>query len=203
MRDIVALGRERTIEQDATFAFRIIVDIAIKALSKAINDPTTAVLSIDQLHRMLRVVGRRHLHDDVLCNASGEVRVVFRTPNWDDFVQLACKEIRIYGAENFQVARRLRAMLMDLLKALPESRRPALREELELLDWSLEQLQFEPRDLAVARTPDLQGLGGSLRAVAHELGPRSTVRIVPRALWSGYRAMSAFLLEADMAPPPR
>jgi hypothetical protein len=39
-----------------------------------------------------------------------------------------------------------------------------LREELELLDWSLEQLQFEPRDLAVARTPDLQGLGGSLRA---------------------------------------
>ena len=55
-------------------------------------------------------------------------------------------------------------MLMDLLKALPESRRPALQEELELLDWSLEQLQFEPRDLAVARTPDLQGLGGSLRA---------------------------------------
>ena len=158
------MGRERTIEQDATFAFRIIVDIAIKALSKAINDPTTAVLSIDQLHRMLRVVGRRRLHDDVLCNASGQVRVVFRTPNWDDFVQLACREIRIYGAENFQVARRLRAMLMDLLKALPESRRPALQEELELLDWSLEQLQFEPRDLAVARTPDLQGLGGSLRA---------------------------------------
>jgi uncharacterized membrane protein len=164
LRGTVALGRERTIEQDATFAFRIIVDIAIKALSKAINDPTTAVLSIDQLHRMLRVVGRRHLHDDVVRNASGQVRVVFRTPNWDDFVQLACREIRIYGAENFQVARRLRAMLMDLLKALPESRRPALQEELELLDWSLKQLQLEPRDLAVACTPDLQGLGGSLRA---------------------------------------
>ena len=102
MRETVALGRERTIDQDATFAFRIIVDIAIKALSKAINDPTTAVLSIDQLHRMLRVVGRRRLHDDVLCNASGQVRVVFRTPNWDDFVQLACREIRIYGAENFR-----------------------------------------------------------------------------------------------------
>jgi uncharacterized membrane protein len=113
---------------------------------------------------MLRVVGRRHLHDDFVRNASGQVRVVFRTPNWDDFVQLACKEIRIYGAENFQVARRLRAMLMDLLKALPESRRPALQEELELLDWSLKQLRLEPRDLAVARTPDLQGLGGSLRA---------------------------------------
>ena len=41
------MGRERTIEQDATFAFRVIVDIAIKALSSAINDPTTAVLAID------------------------------------------------------------------------------------------------------------------------------------------------------------
>jgi uncharacterized membrane protein len=163
LRETVALGRERTIEQDATFAFRIIVDIAIKALSKAINDPTTAVLSIDQLHRMLRVVGRRYLHDDVLRSASGQVRVVFRTPNWEDFVQLACREIRIYGAENFQVARRLRAMLLDLLQALSESRRSALQEELELLDWSLEQLRLEPRDLVVACTPDLQGLGGSLR----------------------------------------
>ena len=62
----VAFGRERTIEQDATFSFRIIVDIAIKALSRAINDPTTAVLALDQLHRLLRAVGRRHLHDDVI-----------------------------------------------------------------------------------------------------------------------------------------
>jgi uncharacterized membrane protein len=164
LRETVAVGRERTIEQDATFAFRIIVDIAIKALSKAINDPTTAVLAIDQLHRMLRVVGHRHLHGDVLADGSGKVRVVFRTPNWEDFVQLACREIRVCGVENFQVARRLRAMLLDLLNALPEARRAALREELELLDWSLEQLKFEPRDLALARTPDLQGLGGSLRA---------------------------------------
>ena len=163
MRDSRSWARAHS-EHDATFAFRIIVDVAIKALSKAINDPTTAVLSIDQLHRMLRVVGRRNLHDDFLRNASGQARVVFRTPNWDDFVQLACREIRIYGAANFQVARRLRAMLLDLLQALPENRRPALREELELLDWSLGRLQLEPRDLAVACTPDLQGLGGSLRA---------------------------------------
>jgi uncharacterized membrane protein len=47
LRAQVAFGRERTIEQDSTFAFRVIVDIATKALSKAINDPTTAVLAID------------------------------------------------------------------------------------------------------------------------------------------------------------
>ena len=66
LRAQVAFGPERTIEQDSTFAVRVIVDIAIKALSPAINDPTTAVLAIDQLNRLLRLVGARHLHDDVL-----------------------------------------------------------------------------------------------------------------------------------------
>ena len=53
LRENVAVGPERTLEQDPRFAFRIIVDIANKALSPAINDPTTAVLAIDQIHRLL------------------------------------------------------------------------------------------------------------------------------------------------------
>ena len=64
LRASVAFGSERTMDQDPTFAFRIVVDIALKALSPAINDPTTAVLAIDQLHRMLRMVGKRHLRTD-------------------------------------------------------------------------------------------------------------------------------------------
>jgi uncharacterized membrane protein len=159
----VAFGPERTLEQDATFAFRVIVDIAIKALSSAINDPTTGVLAIDQLHRLLRAVGRRYLHDDIIRDKAGHLRVIFRTPNWEDFVALACREIRLYGAANFQIARRLRAMLENLLRTLPEARAPALREELELLDWALDQLHMAPRDLALARRPDLQGLGSTSR----------------------------------------
>ena len=163
LRAAIAMGPERTIEQDATFAFRVIVDIAIKALSTAINDPTTAVLAIDQLHRLLRSVGRRHLHDDVIRDTAGNLRVVYKTPDWDDFVQLSCREIRLYGAPNFQVARRLRAMLENLEQALPEVRWPALRKELYLLDQTLARLNSLPDDLALARTPDLQGLGASLR----------------------------------------
>jgi uncharacterized membrane protein len=157
----VAFGPERTIEQDSTFALRVIVDIAIRALSKAINDPTTAVLAIDQLHRLLRNVGRRHLHDEQIVDDAGRLRVVFPTPNWDDFVQLACREIRLYGAENFQIARRLRAMIDNLVATLPESRRPTLRLELDLLDRTIEKLYPLLDDLAVARIADTQGLGGS------------------------------------------
>ncbi|HEY4168634.1 MAG TPA: DUF2254 domain-containing protein [Reyranella sp.] len=163
LRSAVALGAERTLEQDATFSFRVIVDIAIKALSKAINDPTTAVLAIDQLHRLLRAVGRRHLHDDVIVDDNGKPRVIFRTPNWDDFVELSCREIRLYGAENYQIARRLRAMLENLSATLPENRRPVLLKELQLLDRTLEALDLLPDDLALARTPDLQGLGAPMR----------------------------------------
>ena len=161
LRAQVAFGRERTIEQDSTFAFRVIVDVAIKALSKAINDPTTAVLALDQLHRLLRLVGRRHLHNEALFDADGQLRLIFPTPNWDDFVQLTFREIRFYGAENFQVSRRLHAMIENLIGTLPEARHAALRRELDLLDQVLEKLHALPEDLALARQPDLQGLGGS------------------------------------------
>jgi uncharacterized membrane protein len=161
LRGQVAFGPERTIEQDSTFAIRVIVDIAIKALSKAINDPTTAVVAIDQLHRLLRMVGKRHLHDDKVFDRTGALRVIFRTPDWDDFVQLAYSEIRLYGAENFQIARRLRAMSENLIQTLPEHRHAALHKEIDLLDRALEKLYAFPEDLALARTPDSQGLGGA------------------------------------------
>jgi uncharacterized membrane protein len=157
----VVLGAERTMEQDPLFAFRILVDIAIKALSKAINDPTTAVLAIDQLHRLLRSAGTRNLRTDQILDRAGNLRVIFRTPNWEDFVHLAFSEIRFYGAENMQIARRLRAMIVNLTDTLPAQRHSALCKELELLDRAIERLYILPEDLKLARIPDSQGLGGS------------------------------------------
>ena len=63
--------------------------------------------------------------------------------------------------ENFQIARRMRAMIDNLMKTLPENRRRALRQELDLLDRTIEKLYPLPEDLAVARIADTQGLGGS------------------------------------------
>jgi uncharacterized membrane protein len=157
----VVLGAERTMEQDPLFAFRILVDIAIKALSKAINDPTTAVLAIDQLHRLLRSAGTRNLRTDQILDRAGNLRVIFRTPNWEDFVHLAFSEIRFYGAENMQIARRLRAMIVNLTDTLPAQRHSALRKELEVLDRAIERLYVLPEDLKLARISDSQGLGGS------------------------------------------
>lgn len=155
----VAFGSERTMEQDPMFAFRILVDIALKALSPAINDPTTAILAIDQLHRLLRELGKRHLGGEEIADDSGRRRVILRTPDWEDFVQVACTEIRSYGAANVQVARRLRAMFDNLAQSLPPRCHAALQVELGLLDRTIESLYHLPEDLALARIPDSQGLG--------------------------------------------
>jgi uncharacterized membrane protein len=162
LRGKVALGSERTLEQDPTFALRILVDIAIKALSAAINDPTTAVMAIDQLHRLLRMVGLRSLRNEEARDAAGAPRVVYLTPNWEDFVRLTCTEIRHCGAGSIQVVRRVRSMLDNLLHSLPPHRHAELRLQLELLDRTVEsRFEFE-EDRALARIGDPQGLGGAL-----------------------------------------
>jgi uncharacterized membrane protein len=148
-------------EQDPIFGLRILVDIALKALSAAINDPTTAVVAIDQVHRVLRAVGQRRLHGEAITDRHGRVRILQRTPNWDDFVNVAFTEIRACGAMQIQIVRRLRAMLDNLVASLPPHRHAALSAQRELLDRVVESHFTQPEDLALARLGDTQGLGGA------------------------------------------
>jgi uncharacterized membrane protein len=156
----IAVGQERTLEQDPAFAFRILVDIASKGLSPVINDPTTAVLALDQIHHLLRDVGQRQLDDERVRDRGGRLRLVYRTPDWEDFVQLAVTEIRHFGGASIQVARRLRAMLENLIQTLPEARAALLRQELKLLQRSAERFFTEPEDRTLADVSDFQGGGG-------------------------------------------
>jgi uncharacterized membrane protein len=160
----VAVGQERTLEQDPAFAFRMIVDIACKGLSPAINDPTTAVLALDQIHHLLRDVGSRCLDDERIRDRAGKLRLVYRTPDWADYVHLAFTEIRHYGGSSIQIARRLRALLENLIQTLPEGRGVLLRKELELLNRSAARFFTEPEDRALAEVSDSQGVGGRRRS---------------------------------------
>ncbi len=161
LRACVAIGPERTMEQDPRFAFRIMVDIANKALSPAINDPTTAVLALDQIHHLLMYVGKRRLDAGETRDAQGRLRLCYGTPDWIDFVGLAVTEIRHFGATSMQVARRLQAMIEHLLNVLPEARKAALHQELTLLQRSIQRTFPDEEDRAHAQVGDLQGLGSS------------------------------------------
>jgi len=160
LQQAVAIGAERTYEQDPAFAFRIVVDIAAKALSPAINDPTTAVLALDQIHRLLRAVAHRNLDTGRVCDGSGKLRLSYRTPDWDDFVLLAITEIRQFGRESIQIVRRMRALLQNLIETVPPQRAVLLRAELDLISRGVEVDFRDAEDRVRAGAGDSLGVGG-------------------------------------------
>src|SRR5207245_10325257 len=89
MMRAVVLARERTFEQDPKYAIRLLVDIAIKALSPAINDPTTAVQVLDQIEDLLIRLGRRRLEIGSFRDVAGDLRLWISFPTWEDFLSLA------------------------------------------------------------------------------------------------------------------
>ena len=159
LRDAVALGGERTFEQDPKYAIRLIVDIAIRALSPAINDPTTAVQALDQIEDLLLRIGRRRLEIGALRDAAGALRVVVPHPAWEDFLILAFDEIRYCGATSVQVMRRMKALAADLIRALPPERHESLRHYQKRLDATIAASFAEAEEKREASVEDRQGLG--------------------------------------------
>ena len=110
----VSTGFERTNVQDVGFGFRQLVDVAARALSPGINDPTTAVHIIGHLSALLcrlaeRDPGPEHLTDD-----AGRVRVVLALPTFKDFLDMTMNQPRLYGAADPDVTGRLLALLQEL-----------------------------------------------------------------------------------------
>jgi uncharacterized membrane protein len=163
VRDAIQLGNERTFEQDPKYAIRLLVDIAIKALSPAVNDPTTAVQALDQIEDLLIRLGRRRLEIGAYRDSGGKLRLLVAFPAWDDFLRLAFDEIRVYGATSIQVTRRMSALLSELLSVLPEERRPELRHWQERLRTTVERTFTDKQDVLDACDEDRQGLGSSRR----------------------------------------
>ena len=125
LRNGIELGNQRTFDQDPKYAIRLLVDIAIKALSPAINDPTTAVQALDQIEDLLLRLGQRNLEVGQYRDNEGKLRLVVPFPTWDDLLGLAFDEICFYGATSVQVMRRMNALVADLTRAVPRRAPPS------------------------------------------------------------------------------
>ncbi|HXY04490.1 MAG TPA: DUF2254 domain-containing protein [Terriglobales bacterium] len=163
LRRAIRLGKERTFEQDPKYAIRLLVDIAIRALSPAVNDPTTAVQALDHIEDLLIRLGRRRLEIGAFRDVQGRLRLLVAFPAWEDFLILALDEIRFYGATSIQVMRRMMALVGELLSIVPEERRPALLYWQERLESTVAGAFRDKEDILDASREDRQGLGSSRR----------------------------------------
>jgi uncharacterized membrane protein len=160
-RRVLVLARQRSMDQDPAFALRMLVDIAIRALSPAVNDPTTAVQTLDRIETLLVELHGRTTGPALVADARGTPRGRFPAPTWEEYLDLALMEIRHYGRSSAQVARRLRALHDHLLAIVDESERARIQLERRLLDEELLAGFPDEQERAILRRPDRLGLGSA------------------------------------------
>ena len=152
------IGGERTFVQDPAFGFRQLVDVAIRALSPAVNDPTTGVQAIDRLGDLLAIAGSRLDPTGLRVDSSGAVRLKRKLRNFEGLLVLALTEVIRYGADAPQVVRRLRGLLDELEATLPAERHAAIARQRSLLEAAVSAALPAPF-APVASTADREGLG--------------------------------------------
>ena len=133
------LDRHRTVEQDAAFGIRQIVDIALKALSPGVNDTTTAVECIDNLSEIVGEIVRRRLPTHVR-SKSGVPRVLTVAPNFETYVETAFDQIRVSGKANRAIFERLLSSIGFVAeRSIDVNRRAVLRQQIDLIGEFAEQ----------------------------------------------------------------
>ncbi|MET7711656.1 DUF2254 domain-containing protein [Streptomyces sp. NPDC005407] len=159
LQSAVSVGVERTFHQDLGFGLRQLSDIALRALSSAVNDPTTAVQCLDRIVQFLAALAARPLGAVHHRDGKGDVRLIQDVPEWGDLVDLGFAEIRGFAPGNPQVSRRMLAGIDDLLGLVPPERREPLDRHRALLVQAVERALPEAAERAFALEPDRQGIG--------------------------------------------
>lgn len=119
-------AQERAFDQDPLFAFRLLADIGLRALSPAVNDPATAVDVLDTIESLLALLVSRDLDVACVTDDAGVVRVVLALPSWDDYLRVALDDLTEAASSSPMVLLRARALLSGLLATAPPQRRPPL-----------------------------------------------------------------------------
>ncbi|WAX81731.1 DUF2254 domain-containing protein [Streptomyces sp. KMM 9044] len=129
----VRTGPERTGLQDIAFGLRQLTDIATKALSPGINDPTTAVHALSHSAALLCELARHDLGPRLLRDDGRQVRVVLRRPGLEDLLDLAMTQPLRYGAAEPAVLARIAMLLRELAWSTTHDRYPPIVTALALL----------------------------------------------------------------------
>jgi uncharacterized membrane protein len=125
---------DRTWEQDPLLAFRLLVDIGLRAQSPAINDPATCRHTIDAIGGLLRYLADRHLAIGEIADPDGHLRLLLPVPTWEEYVAAAFDELVEAGRSTPGVAARLVTVLDDLAGTVPADRRHEIEQRRQRVD---------------------------------------------------------------------
>jgi uncharacterized membrane protein len=120
---------ERGIYQDPAYGVRMLVDIALQALSPAVNAPTTAHQVILRLTNLLAMIAERPQHSGAFADQDHNIRLLYTQTTWEEFVDLTYNEIIHYGIEDPQTRRSLISSFDYLLPRVPESHKPPIEQQ--------------------------------------------------------------------------
>lgn len=130
----ISLGYERTFEQDTAFGFRRLVDIALKAISPAVNDPTTAAQSIGHLGDLLIRLMSKRLGPTVHRDAHGHIRATVPDRDIRYYLDMTCSRIRRYGRHDPVILTALLRILRDAaVSSHGEGQRTEIRRQVDLV----------------------------------------------------------------------
>ncbi|MFD7097123.1 DUF2254 family protein [Streptomyces xanthophaeus] len=130
----VRTGLERTFDQDAGLPLRLLTDITLRALSPAVNDPATAVQTLDHTEDLLTRLSGRDLSIGTFTDAQGAARLIVRVPTWEQYVRQAVDDVMVAAAQSPMTLLRLRALLTRLRTACPPPRRAVVESRLEWVE---------------------------------------------------------------------
>jgi uncharacterized membrane protein len=151
-RDAIRVGFERTAGQDVAFGIRQLADIAVKALSPAINDPYTSIQAIEHLSVVLASLAGRQLGNQLLRDQTGALRVVVPGRDLEYYLDLACGQVRRYGKSEPRVVRALLRILNSTGQfCADDAARRLVVQQVKLVLDDAERAITQPADLVAVR----------------------------------------------------
>jgi uncharacterized membrane protein len=107
LRSFFVIGRERTSSQDVEYAVRLLVEIAVRALSPGVNDPFTAITCVDRLGEALGKIARRKLPGPFCYDDKNNLRLILKNFRFSGIADAAFNQIRQNAAQIPSVSIRL------------------------------------------------------------------------------------------------
>ena len=159
LSDRLTIGDQRSLEQDAAFGIRQLVDVALRAISPGINDPTSAADCVQRIGQVLVAAGTRRQPETCIHDDDGSLRVLVPHRDFAELTELAFDQMRQYGHGNADVLVTMLDTLCVVASALPRHRRAPLHRQADLIGDGIAAIPIEAdRERVIAAIDKMRAL---------------------------------------------